>query len=161
MPKRIQRRRTAGWRMPETAVYVGRPTIYGNPFRAGVDFCGPTIECLYTPAGLVAKFRTWLAATELHPLFWDSNLITAHIALKAALKRGDLTGRDLACWCPPGQPCHADVLLEVANPKADFALVGNCIGCRHDLRAGPCGGCGAVAGDPLVATGSKPSDGAP
>jgi hypothetical protein len=33
----------------------------------------------------------------------------------ATLER-DLTGKDLACWCPPHQPCHADVLLELANP---------------------------------------------
>ena len=32
MPKRIQRRRTKGWRMPPGVVYVGRPTIFGNPF---------------------------------------------------------------------------------------------------------------------------------
>jgi hypothetical protein len=33
MPKRIQRKRTKGWKIPEGAVYVGRPTIYGNPFH--------------------------------------------------------------------------------------------------------------------------------
>lgn len=118
MPKRIQRRRTTGWRMPDSAVYVGRPSVYGNPFRAGVGFCGPTIQRLYTPADLVAKFRTWLAADDLHPLFWDAELISAHTALKAALMRGDLAGRDLACWCPLDQPCHADVLLEIANHAA-------------------------------------------
>ena len=32
-PKRIQRQRTAGWRMPANAVYVGRPTKWGNPWR--------------------------------------------------------------------------------------------------------------------------------
>ena len=32
MPKRIQRKRTAGWRMPENTVYVGRPTRWGNPY---------------------------------------------------------------------------------------------------------------------------------
>ncbi len=31
-PKRIQRKRTKGWRMPPNAVYVGRPTKWGNPF---------------------------------------------------------------------------------------------------------------------------------
>ena len=104
--------------MPEGAISVSRPSVYGNPFRAGVDFCGPTIQCLYTRAELVAKFRSWLAAEDLHPLFWDAELIKAHTAIKAALKRGDLVGRDLACWCPPGEPCHADVLLEVVNQGA-------------------------------------------
>jgi hypothetical protein len=112
-PQRIQRKRTAGWRMPENTVYVGRPTVYGNPFRIGQDFCGPTIRCLYTPAEVVAEFRAWLAMDELHPLFWDRELIAAHTAMKAALERGELVGKDLACWCPSGQPCHADVLLEI------------------------------------------------
>ena len=30
--------------------------------------------------------------------------------------RRDLAGKDLACWCPLDRPCHADVLLELANP---------------------------------------------
>jgi hypothetical protein len=30
---------------------------------------------------------------------------------------GELRGKNLACWCKPGEPCHADVLLELANPK--------------------------------------------
>lgn len=33
-PKRIQRTRLKGWRMPEGAVYVGRPSEWGNPFSA-------------------------------------------------------------------------------------------------------------------------------
>ena len=31
--------------------------------------------------------------------------------------RAEVAGRDLACWCPLDSPCHADVLLELANPK--------------------------------------------
>lgn len=118
MPKRIQRQRTKGWRMPENTVYVGRPTVFGNPFRAGVDFCGPAIRCLYTPDELVKEFRSWLALDTLPPLFWDHELVVAHVHLKAALERGDLRGKDLACWCPLDQPCHADVLLEIANDEA-------------------------------------------
>ncbi|MEU8186053.1 DUF4326 domain-containing protein [Micromonospora carbonacea] len=118
MPQRIQRKRTAGWRMPEGAVYVGRPTVYGNPFRAGVDFCGPTIQCFYEPADLVAQFRRWISLDTLPALFWDRELITAHAALKDALESGNLTGKDLACWCPLDQPCHGDVLLEIANGGA-------------------------------------------
>ncbi|MEU4570814.1 DUF4326 domain-containing protein [Micromonospora sp. NPDC023956] len=114
-PQRIQRRRTKGWRLPENTVYVGRPGRFGNPFRAGVEFCGPTIRCLYTPTELVEQFRAWLALNELHPLFWDRELIDAHVALKSALLGRVLAGKNLACWCPLDQPCHADILLEVAN----------------------------------------------
>ncbi|OZM74000.1 hypothetical protein CFN78_06855 [Amycolatopsis antarctica] len=115
MPQRIQRKRTAGWRMPEGAVYVGRPSVYGNPFRAGVDYCWPTIRCGTTPQEVVAAFRNWIGQDTLDPWVCDRGLIVAHVKLKAALDRGDLRGRDLCCWCPLDQPCHADVLLRIAN----------------------------------------------
>jgi len=123
-PKRIQRQRTKGWRMPEGAVYVGRPTIYGNPFRIGVPFCGPTIRTVHSPLGSVVAFGMWIARDTLDPLLWDRELVVAHAKLKAALDRGDLAGKDLVCWCPlvdvfdcPA-PCHADLLLEIANGGA-------------------------------------------
>ncbi|MDG4818260.1 DUF4326 domain-containing protein [Micromonospora sp. WMMD956] len=93
MTRRIQRRRTPGWRMPAGAVYVGRPTRYGNPYPA-------TTPTAAGRAAAVEQYRQWIAT---HP-----DLIAA--------ARRDLAGRDLACWCPPDQPCHADVLLTVANP---------------------------------------------
>lgn len=88
---RIQRRRSAGWRMPEGAVYVGRPTRWGNPFPHDGTAAGR--------AEVVAAYR---------------DLVDADPALQAAARRL-LAGRDLACWCPLDQPCHADVLLDVAN----------------------------------------------
>lgn len=93
MPKRIQRKRTKGWRMPEDAVYVGRPTKWGNPFRLGT----------YNSLGeIVRQYREWL----------DVSLPGQEI--KEAAKT-ELRGRDLLCWCPLNRPCHADVLLEIAN----------------------------------------------
>ena len=115
MPERIQRKRTKGWRMPDGTVYVGRPTLWGNPFVIGRSFCGPTIETLYSPGQLVKAFRLWISHDTLHPHFWDSDLISAHVRIKAALATGELAGKNLACWCPLDQPCHADVLLEIAN----------------------------------------------
>lgn len=114
-PKRIQRKRTKGWRMPDGAVYVGRPSIYGNPFRVGETYCGPTIRKAATANEAVTAFRDWIGCDNLHHLMWDRSLIVAHVELKAALARGDLVGKDLACWCPLDQPCHADVLLKIAN----------------------------------------------
>lgn len=107
-PQRIQRKRTKGWRMPEGAVYVGRGTEWGNPWRVGWTVMttaqlGPGVE----------------RAQEL--------VITADLAValyRAAFTpdtpeaRATLAGRDLACWCPLDQPCHADVLLEFANGGA-------------------------------------------
>lgn len=114
-PQRIQRKRTAGWRKPANAVCVTRPSIYGNPFRVGVPYCGPTIRQANTAAEAVAAFKDWIGRDTLDALFWDRDLIVAHTKLKAALARGDLVGRDLCCWCPLSQPCHADVLLRIAN----------------------------------------------
>lgn len=92
MPTRVQLRRTKGWRMPPNAVKVDRSTRWGNPFGVGPG---------RTRRQAVAAFALHLAATEQ-----DS--------LRAEIRR-ELRGRDLACWCPLDQPCHADVLLLLAN----------------------------------------------
>lgn len=92
-PKRIQRRRSKGWRMPEGAVYVGRPTKWGNPFIVGRD--GSRTEC-------VEIFRCWLTETN------------AGRDVLAQAKR-ELRGKDLCCWCRLDQSCHGDVLLKVIN----------------------------------------------
>jgi hypothetical protein len=110
MPERIQRRRTKGWRMPDGAVYVGRPGIYGNPFNYGTN---PRSK-----AHAVATFREWITLLALDPQQWGTGEIQDHVHLKAALERGDLRGLDLCCWCPLDHPCHADVLIELANPNA-------------------------------------------
>jgi hypothetical protein len=103
-PRRIQRRRTKDWRIPEGAVYVGRPTKWGNPFYL-VDvldaFCGDEQEAR---EDCVRSYRRWLHEDE------------AYVALASTIDaRRELRGRDLACWCRLDQPCHADVLLEIAN----------------------------------------------
>ena len=96
-PRRIQRKRMKGWRMPRNSVYVGRPTFWGNPFRAG-----PTKNLGHLqPRDAVALYRTWLE----HTLAGAWRLMRLH----------ELRGKDLACWCPLDQPCHADVILELAN----------------------------------------------
>ncbi len=112
-PRRIQRKRTAGWTTPPNTVYIGRPSVYGNPFKLNVTFCGPTLRAFHTPAEAVAGYREWITQDTLHPLFWDRHLIDAHTAVKTALKRGHLVGKNLACWCREGSPCHGDVLLEI------------------------------------------------
>lgn len=107
LPKRIQRKRTKGWRMPEGAVYVGRPTKWGNPY-AVVDvleaYCGDETEAR---ADCVRCYRDYLGSEE------------AYLALSSATDAvRELRGKDLACWCPIDQPCHADVLLELANAQS-------------------------------------------
>lgn len=94
MPKRIQRKRTKGWKMPPNTVYVGRPTKFGNPFLVGSN------EKDWSPEEAVAMYRQFLKHGGTY----------AGIDAVMALR-----GKNLACWCPLDQPCHADVLLEIAN----------------------------------------------
>jgi hypothetical protein len=94
-PKRIQRKRTKGWKMPEGAVYVGRPTKWGNPNRIGQ----PYVLGVHSATTAVFCYRVGLEES-----------------LRKAAKQ-ELRGKDLACFCPLDQPCHADVLLEIANSK--------------------------------------------
>lgn len=94
--KRIQRRRTKGWKMPENAVYVGRPTKWGNPYKVG-DLIGPFLDGpRVTPIDAVMWYRGWL----LEQIVRDK------------LDLNELKGKDLACFCPLDQPCHVDVLIE-------------------------------------------------
>ena len=102
-PKRIQRRRTKGWRMPEGTVYVGRPTKYGNPFRVGMNHSfADGYRPIATRAEAVALFRRNCYAQS--GTYHDAPYVHA-----------ELRGKDLACWCPLDKPCHADVLLRIAN----------------------------------------------
>lgn len=104
MPKRIQMKRTKGWRKPEGAVYVGRPTKWGNPCRVGMFKD-------YSASNAVRDFRKWISRDLSMRSFENAFGKPPVVAdIKAALR-----GKDLACWCPLDQPCHADVLLELAN----------------------------------------------
>lgn len=103
MPKRIQRKRTKGWKMPENTVYVGRPTMWGNPYEFDAKDEWNVVEGRKTA---VMRFISWLAVPAgEHMKQW--NYIQNHLK--------DLQGKDLACWCPLDQPCHADILLARAN----------------------------------------------
>lgn len=123
-PFRIQRRRSAGWRMPVGAVYCGRPGRWGNPFVpgaectvsvAGADGLWYEMSCPMTLSQCVEMYRANLEAKLENTQDPDRSpdVIAYDNEFLAAL--GSLRGRDLACWCPLDQPCHVDVLLEVAN----------------------------------------------
>jgi Domain of unknown function (DUF4326) len=93
--------------MPQGAVYVGRRSRDGNPYRVGDDYSyyfGPN-----------AKYATAQQCVELFRNECDAHRIADPQAFEMMLAR--LRGKDLACWCPLDQPCHADVLLELANAK--------------------------------------------
>lgn len=91
--KRVQRKRTGGWKMPPNTVYVGRPTRWGNPYELR-DEARRQEALLY--------YETWLQnRLKFEPRFLEP-----------------LRGKDLACWCPLEDkngnpvPCHADILLK-------------------------------------------------
>ena len=105
-PRRIQRRRTKGWRMPLGAVFVGRPSRWGNPWRAGDP--GPRV------AGSAAGDRPYYLDAMLAVGAFERLTVPEQLAVVPDWL-DPLRGRDLVCWCRLDQPCHADVLLKLAS----------------------------------------------
>lgn len=125
MAERIQLKRTKGWRMPENTVKVDRTTKWGNPFRVGYQTSvwhrpGSQAGCPDEPV-----YRdTFIVVDAAHSirLFRHAVLREAdwyHDTWEAS-DFSELRGKNLACWCPLHinggySPCHADVLLSLAN----------------------------------------------
>jgi hypothetical protein len=94
LPTRIQCRRDRPWQTTPKAVYVGRPSRWGNPYRVSVHGTAEACVRLFeTRYGTNASYREAV--------------------------RANLAGKSLACWCKVGQPCHADALLRWANEPAE------------------------------------------
>jgi hypothetical protein len=87
-PRRITLSRKKGAKLPPNTVVVARPSRFGNPYRVGID--GDAKTCV-----------------ELYEYNVTDGLIGD--------AQSQLTGKNLACWCKQGAPCHADVLLRIAN----------------------------------------------
>jgi hypothetical protein len=113
-PTRIQRRRTPGWRTPADTVIVSRPSRFGNPFTLAMAY-----ELGYAQHGdaeqarkaAVGAFVDWLRGNRA---MWQSE--EGDRARQRILDGlPSLRGKNLACYCPDGAPCHADVLIELAN----------------------------------------------
>lgn len=119
-PKRIQRKRTKGWRMPDGAVYVGRPTRWGNPFAVG-EIAQHWHRATTHPYAFYIDRHMVVQSDQATRLFRrivlepSDHQFVGHKAPTANEISAELAGRDLACWCRIDQPCHADVLLEIAN----------------------------------------------
>jgi hypothetical protein len=96
--KRIQLSRKKGWRMPPNTVSIARPGYFGNPFRVGWDGDQATCVRSFKRALLANAFKR-LPYKRGHRFGWMTHL----------------RGKNLACWCKPGDPCHADVLMEIVN----------------------------------------------
>lgn len=136
-PKRIQRKRTKGWWMPEDAMYVGRPSRWGNPFRIYHEhhLIGPSWTIARTAWRHIPSTECINAYISSSEPMGPADAVEAFANLMHVRARDEqarlrdwlapLVGHDLACWCPLDQPCHADVLLELAND-----LVTVCSECR-------------------------------
>lgn len=107
-PKRIRLSRRKGFKLPPNTVNVARPSRWGNPFVVGIH--GTRERCVqlfrYLCGGylcLDAKGKDCVDQQQRFLVWAKPNLWR-------------LRGKDLACWCPLDEkPCHADVLMEVAN----------------------------------------------
>ncbi len=98
-PHRVQLSRRKGWRKPDNTVVVARPTRWGNPFAAGKNGVADRAEA-------VRLFRELTSKPD-----WAVGEMSQQTV------RVDLRGKNLACWCSLDGPCHADVLLEIANTR--------------------------------------------
>lgn len=96
--KRIQRKRTKGWRMPANTVYVGRPSKWGNPYAIRGPYATNSVR---TKEEAIQEYEIWLRER----LTFQSDFLD------------ELQGKDLACWCPLDKPCHADVLLKLLDER--------------------------------------------
>jgi len=98
MPQRVKLSRARGWRMPPNTVKVDRTTRWGNPYTAADS--GSIAEA-------VARHARWLRGELAAP--------GGEVPPTRDQIRTGLGGRDLACWCALDGPCHADLLLKIAN----------------------------------------------
>ena len=113
MPRRLQRSRRAGAVTPRGAIYVGRPTRWGNPFER---------RNRIGHARSVILHASWLA-DDLTPYilsragFGEHEIAALYRWRKRLVVRlHHLRGADLECWCPLTSPwCHVDTLLRLAN----------------------------------------------
>lgn len=112
-PQRIRLSRKKGYRKPEGAIVVARPSKWGNPYRVVPRKGG--------------GFHVYDGPEWIGPYWYETKIEAAQRAVKGftiyflgggslfGLHLAELKGHDLACWCPLDAPCHADVLLEWAN----------------------------------------------
>lgn len=119
LPKRIQLRRTRGWRKPANCVVVSRPSRWGNPYIVKHDLPHADVWDVWHHGRIVSG----PCETKAEAVAEAVRLYGIHIRVQGGRNTTavhPLRGKDLACWCPlpkPGEPdvCHAALLIEIAN----------------------------------------------
>jgi hypothetical protein len=116
MPKRLQLSRKKGYKRPEGAVLISRPSMWGNPYRIepGRGITKPFKYVVYDDNRAVSICCLDLEGAREVAVDMFKAYMRREPMLRAAA-RTTLRGRDLLCWCPVGSPCHGDVLLKIAN----------------------------------------------
>lgn len=122
LPHRVQRRRIKGYRLPPGTVSVTRPGKWGNPFRIGVSY-----QDFAWLAVLLPDYETLKKYRDAGGLICETveqtlEMFEAHLRKSIELYPGrfdlsELRGKNLACYCRLGEPCHADILLKYANQQ--------------------------------------------
>ena len=135
MPDRFTLSRAEGYRKPDDAITVTRATIFGNPWQVGDPgiFRWPNpdragwqaslpFHCALDTAAVVRFYRDWLRtgyapfpaslSRKVEDALWEDMAARRALILS---RLPELRGRDLCCTCKPGQPCHANPIMELAN----------------------------------------------
>ena len=106
-PIRVQLKREKGWRLPEGVHIADRRTVFGNPFKVwrarGAWFVEDVIE------GEIGPYWTEEEALAVSLALYREYLHDHPEIVELA------RGKSLACWCRIGRPCHADILIDIAN----------------------------------------------
>lgn len=122
-PYRVQLSRKKGWRMPPNTVSVARPGRWGNPFSVSivgssalaVELFDDLMRWGFNPSKLKHLSDAEFSAVHVDKEAWGDRLNWGLEHRRGA--QAELAGKNLACWCKPDEPCHADVLLEIANKR--------------------------------------------
>jgi hypothetical protein len=115
MAERIQLSRRKGWRKPENTVVVARPSLWGNPYRVVRASCIYGGRCWGVEVdGLVIQSH---AESKREAAAWAVQGFGRYVRRERLVDRirEALAGKNLACWCKHGEPCHVDLLLTIAN----------------------------------------------
>lgn len=115
-PRRMQLSRHKGFNLQAAsqalnglpARRVTRPGKWGNPFSIAEVAARHGLDAEAAQAKAVAMCADWLHGRL------DPKLSPGAPPSREEI-RAELRGHNLACWCKPGTPCHADVLIEMAN----------------------------------------------
>lgn len=115
-PKRIQLSRKKGFSLQLTsytingreAVNCARPSKWGNPHRVNQLSDNPQLDMMDAQHGVCFTNEAAVNRFKRHVKVGLPPFTRKQI-------RAELRGKNLACWCKPGQPCHCDILLKIAN----------------------------------------------